>query len=64
MTIVNDDSGIIIKWSIKVIDAVRGIIVDCHMFKVQDTGGEIFFKRMGSAYNINVYDFYIVFILL
>ncbi len=63
MTIVNDDSNIIIKWSIKVIDAVRGIIVDCHVFKVQATGEKIFFKRIGSAYNIDVYDFYNIFIL-
>ncbi len=63
MTIVNDNSGIIIKWSIKVIDAARGIIFDCHMFIVQATGEKIFFKRIGSAYNIDVYGFDIIFIL-
>jgi hypothetical protein len=38
MTIVNDDSSVIIKWSFKLIDAARGIIYDRHMFIVQATG--------------------------
>ncbi len=37
MTIVNDDSGVIIKWSFKLIDAARGVIYDHHMFIVQAT---------------------------
>jgi hypothetical protein len=37
MTIVNDDSSIVIKWSFKLIDAARGIIYDCHMFIVKAT---------------------------
>ncbi len=38
MTIVNDDSSVVIKWSSKLIDAARGIIYDRHMFTVQATG--------------------------
>ncbi len=38
MTIVNDDSSVIIKWSFKLIDAARGIIYDHHMFIVRPTG--------------------------
>jgi len=38
MVIVNDDSGIIIKWSSKLIDATRGVIYDRHMFIVQAPG--------------------------
>ncbi len=41
MTIVNDDSSVIIKWSSKLIDAARGIIYDRHMFIVQATGGSV-----------------------
>jgi hypothetical protein len=37
MTIVNDDSSIVIKWSFKLIDAARGVIYDCHLFIVQPT---------------------------
>jgi len=37
MTIINDDSSIVIKWSSNLIDAARGVIYDCHMFKVQAT---------------------------
>ncbi len=37
MTIVNDDSSIIIKWSFKLIDATRNVIYNCHMFIVQAT---------------------------
>ncbi len=37
MTIVNDNSSIVIKWSFKRIDATRGIICDCHMFIIQAT---------------------------
>ncbi len=37
MTIVKDDSSIIIKLSFKLIDAARGIIYDHHMFIVQAT---------------------------
>ncbi len=38
MPIVNDDSSIVIKWNIKLLDAARGVIYDCHMFIVQATG--------------------------
>ena len=38
MTIVIDDSSIVIKWSFKLIDTARGIIYDFHMFIVQATG--------------------------
>jgi hypothetical protein len=37
MTIINDNSSIIIKWSFKFIDAARGVIYDRHMFIVQAT---------------------------
>jgi hypothetical protein len=36
--IVNDDSGIISKWSFKHIDNIRVIIYDRHMFIIQVTG--------------------------
>ncbi len=36
---VNDDPSIIIKWSLKLIDAARGVIYDCHIFIVQAAGG-------------------------
>jgi hypothetical protein len=39
MTIVNDDSSIVIKYSFKLIDANRGVIYDRHIFIVQATGG-------------------------
>ncbi len=39
MTIVDDDSSVIIKWSSKLIDAARGVIYDHHMFIVQATDG-------------------------
>ncbi len=38
MTIVNDDSSVIIKWSFKLIDAARGVVYDRHMFIAQPTG--------------------------
>jgi hypothetical protein len=38
MTIVNDASSGIIKWSFKLIDAARGVIYDCHVFIIQATG--------------------------
>ncbi len=38
MTIVNDDSSIVIMWSFKLIDAARVVIYDRHMFIVQPTG--------------------------
>jgi len=38
MTIVDDNSSVIIKWSSKLIDSARGVIYDRHMFKVQATG--------------------------
>ncbi len=50
MTIVNDDSNVIIKWSCKLIDTARGVIYDRHMFIVQATGGS-----MGPRYIINFY---------
>ncbi len=37
MTIVNDDSSIIIKWSSKLIDDARGVIYDRYMFIVKAT---------------------------
>ncbi len=37
MTIVNDDSSVISRWSSKLIDAARGVIYDHHMFIVQAT---------------------------
>jgi hypothetical protein len=44
MTVVNDNSSVIIKWSFKLTDAARGIIYDCYMFIVQPTG-DIFYDR-------------------
>ncbi len=41
MTIINDDSSIIINWSSKLIDVARGVIYDHYMFIVQATGGKI-----------------------
>jgi len=38
VTIVNDDSSGVIKWSFKLIDATRGVIYDRHMFIIQATG--------------------------
>ncbi len=40
VTLVNDASSDVIKWSFKLIDAARGIIYDRHMFIVQDTAAE------------------------
>ncbi len=37
MTIVNDNSSIIIKWGSKLIDTARGVIYNRHMFIVQAT---------------------------
>ncbi len=37
MTIVNDDSSVVIKGSFKLIDTARGVIYDHHMFIVQAT---------------------------
>ncbi len=37
ITIVDDDSSVVIKWSSKLIDAARRIIYDCHMLIVQAT---------------------------
>ncbi len=37
MTIVNDDSSVIIKWSFRLIDATGDVIYDLHMFIVQAT---------------------------
>jgi hypothetical protein len=42
MTIVDDDSSIVIKWSSKLIDAATGVIYDRHMFIVQAT--DIYFR--------------------
>jgi hypothetical protein len=42
MTIVNEDSNIIIKWSSKLIDAARCVIYDPHMFIIQATGVKTF----------------------
>ena len=44
MTIVNDDSSIVIKWSFKLIDVTRGIIYDRHMFIVKAT--EVVFAQL------------------
>ncbi len=41
MTIVNENSSVIIKRSFKLIDASRGIIYDHHMFIVQATDSAI-----------------------
>jgi hypothetical protein len=38
MTIVNDNSSVISKWSSKLIDDARGVIYDHHMFIIQATG--------------------------
>ncbi len=38
VTLVNDASSGIIKWSFKLTDAARGIIYDRHMFIIQATG--------------------------
>jgi hypothetical protein len=37
MMIVSDNSRVIITLSLKLIDATRGVIYDCHMFIVQTT---------------------------
>jgi hypothetical protein len=37
VTIVNDDSSIISKWSFKLSDDPRVVIYDCHWFKIQAT---------------------------
>jgi hypothetical protein len=44
MTIVNDDSSIIIKRSFKLIDTAKGVIYDCHMFIVQ-AADDVFYER-------------------
>ncbi len=38
MMIINDDSRVVNKLEASLIDNVRVIIYDCHMFIVQDTG--------------------------
>ncbi len=38
VTIVNDDSSVISKWSFKLIDDLRVVIYDCHRFILQATG--------------------------
>ena len=38
MTIVNDDSSVISKWSCKLIDNARVVIYYCNMFIIQATG--------------------------
>ncbi len=42
MTIVNDDSSIVIKWSSKLIDAAWGVIYDRHMFIVKKATGVVY----------------------
>ncbi len=37
MTIVNDDSSVVSKWSFKLIDGARGVIHKRHMFIIQAT---------------------------
>ncbi len=37
VTLINDASSGIIKWSFKLIDAARGVIYDRHMFIIQAT---------------------------
>ncbi len=44
--IINDDSGFVIKLSFKLIDAVRGIIYNRHMFIVQATEYNIYFSHL------------------
>ncbi len=46
MTIVNDDSSIIIKWSFKLIDTARGVTYNRHMFIVQTTDKKSFSSAM------------------
>ncbi len=46
VTIINDDSGFVIKLSFKLIDAVRGIIYNRHMFIVQATEYSIYFSDL------------------
>ncbi len=38
VTIVNDDSSVVSKWSVKLIDDPRVIIYDHHRFIIQATG--------------------------
>ncbi len=38
MTIINDDSSVVIKWSSKFIDTARGVIYDQQMFILQAIG--------------------------
>jgi hypothetical protein len=51
MTIINDDSSVVIKWSSKLIDAAWGIIYDRHMLIIQATelgssnDGEIHYRN-------------------
>ncbi len=41
MTIVNDDSGVISKWSFRFIDDPRVVIYDRHWFIIQATGSTV-----------------------
>jgi hypothetical protein len=50
VTIVNDDSSIVTKWSSKLIDAARGVIYNRHMFILQATGEiyEVFLAKLAK----------------
>ncbi len=49
VTIVNDDSSIISKWSFKLSDDPRVVIYDCHTFIIQATDGWILVRRNDGA---------------
>ncbi len=50
---INDDSSIINKWSLKLIDNPRVVIYDRHMFIVQATEGEIFYACRTSMTHVS-----------
>ncbi len=50
VTIVNDTSSGVIKWSFKLIDIAIGVIYDRHVFIIQATGGPSFNLFLNCAY--------------
>jgi hypothetical protein len=38
VTIANDDSSVVSKWSLKLIDNARLVIYNCNMFTIKATG--------------------------
>ncbi len=57
MTIINDDSSVVIKWSSKLIDAARGVIYDTHVYStghLNTEGGSITVPLIQSKEEVNV----------